>query len=127
MPTVEEIVNAILDPFNVEIRSSKKAVEDLSGYPKEQQEIILALIVARAKKGPLIKPNGIGDPLRGELHGFTKIKPKRLGLRIIYRPIQNNRIIMEIIAIGPRDRDKVYTLAAKRLNNFRLEMSERNQ
>ena len=34
---------------------------------------------------------------------------------------------MEIIAIGPRDRDKVYTLAAKRLNNFRLEMSERNQ
>ena len=51
MPTVEEIVNAILDPFNVEIRFSKKAVEDLSGYPKEQQEIILALIVARAKQG----------------------------------------------------------------------------
>ena len=49
MPTVEEILNAILDPFNVEIRFSEKAVEDLRGDKKEQQEIILALIVARAK------------------------------------------------------------------------------
>lgn len=125
MATVDEILNNILKPYKVEIRFSQKAVNDLRGYNKEQQEIILALIVARAKKGPLIKPNGIGEPLRGELHGFTKIKPKRLGLRIIYRPIQTNRIIMEIIAIGPRDRDKVYTVATKRLKDFLLEMSDR--
>ena len=83
--------------------------------------------MARANKRPLIKPNGIGEPLRGELRGFTKIKPKRLGLRIIYRAIQNNRTFMEILAISPRNRDTVYTLAAKRLKDFRLEMSERNQ
>ncbi|AUW94694.1 hypothetical protein BXT84_12670 [Sulfobacillus thermotolerans] len=125
MATVDEILNKILKPYNVEIRFSQKAVNALRGYNKEQQEIILALIVARAKKGPLIKPNGVGEPLRGELHGFTKIKPKRLGLRIIYRPIQTNRIIMEITAIGPRDQDKVYTVATKRLKDFLLEMSDR--
>lgn len=127
MPTVEETLNAILGSFHVEIRFSKKAVEDLTGYNKEQQEKILALILARAKKGPLIKPNGIGEPLHGEFHGLTKIKPKRLGLRVIYRPLQESKIIMEIIAIGPREHDKVYILAAKRLKGFHLEMSERNQ
>ncbi len=32
---------------------------------------------------------------------------------------------MEIIALGPRDRDKVYTLATKRLKDVLLEMSAR--
>jgi mRNA interferase RelE/StbE len=127
VPTVEDTLNAMLGPVGAEIRFSKKAVEDLTGYKKEQQEKILAMIVARAKKGPLIKPKGIGEPLNGELHGFTKIKPKHLGLRVIYRPIQQTAIIMEIIAIGPRERDKVYTLAAKRLQDFHREMSERSQ
>ena len=127
MSTVEDTLNAVLGSFNVEIRFSKQAVEDLTGYKKEQQETILALILARAKNGPLIKPNGIGEPLHGELHGFTKIKPKHLGLRVIYRPLQETKIIMEIIAIGPRDHDKVSAIAAKRLKVFRREMSERNQ
>ena len=127
MLTVEDTVNAMLGSFNVEIRFSKQAVEDLIGYKKEQQETVLALILARAKNGPLIKPNGIGEPLHGELHGFTKIKPKHLGLRVIYRPRQETKIIMKIIAIGPRDHDKVYAIAAKRLKVFRREMSERNQ
>lgn len=127
MLTIEDTVNAMLASWNVEIRFSKQALEDLSGYEKEQQEIIVALILARAKNGPLIKPNGIGEPLRGELHGFTKIKPKHMGLRVIYRLVQKTNIIMEIIAIGPRDHDKVYAMAAKRVKVFRREMSERNQ
>ncbi len=36
----------------------------------------------------LIKPNGIGEPLHGELHGFTKCKAKHLGLRVIDRPVR---------------------------------------
>lgn len=127
MPTVEDMVNAMLASLNIEIRFSKKALKDLTEYKKEQQETILALILARAKNGPLIKPNGIGEPLRGELYGFTKIKLKHMGLRVIYRPLQNTKIIMEIIAIGPRDHDKVYASAAKRIKVFRREMFERNQ
>lgn len=35
---------------------------------------------------------------------------------------------MEIIAIGPRDHDKVYAIAAQRFNRvFRREMTERNR
>lgn len=127
MPTVEEVLHEILGPYNVEVRFSKKSVQDLAGYKKEQQEKIVALIIARAKKGPLIKPNGIGEGLHDKLHGFTKIKPKYLGLRVIYRPVQKTHIVMEIIAIGPRDRDKVYILAARRLKDFNREMSERDQ
>lgn len=127
MQTVEDILNAILEPINVEVRFGRKAVEDLTGYRKEQQEKILALILARAKTGPLIKPKGLGEPLHGELHGFTKIKPKHLGIRVIYRPTQKKtRILMEIIAIGPRDHDKAYTVAASRLKDFYREMSERD-
>lgn len=39
------------EPFHLEIRFSAKAFQDLIGYSKERQEQILALIVARAKKG----------------------------------------------------------------------------
>lgn len=127
MPSVEDSVNAILTSLNIEIRFSQQALKDLTGYKKEQQETILALILARAKNGPLIRPNGIGEPLHGELHGFTKIKPQHLGFRVTYRPIQTTKIIMEIIAIGPSDPDKVYANAVKRLTGFRREISERNQ
>ena len=34
---------------------------------------------------------------------------------------------MEIIAIGPRDRNKVYAIAANHLHDFRLETSECHQ
>lgn len=39
-------------------------------------------IARRAKNGPLIKPNGIDEPLRSPLQGFAKIKPKALNIRI---------------------------------------------
>ncbi len=58
---------------------------------------------------------------------FTKIKPKALALRIVYRPIQLPKGIvrMEIIAIGPRDKSKVYELATRRVLDFQEEMRAR--
>jgi mRNA interferase RelE/StbE len=74
-------------------------------------------------RGPLIKPQGIGEPLRDGLKGYTKIKPKDMALRIVYRPVVNDEMIrMEIIAIGPRDKAKVYRLAARRLQSFEQQM-----
>lgn len=128
MASVDESLNTFLKSFNVEVNFSNKAIEDLASYTQDMQEKILALIVARAKNGPLIKPKGIGEPLHGDLHGFTKIKPKHLALRIIYRPSKQGKLtVMEVIAIGPRDRDKVYTMAAKRLVAFKREMNQRRQ
>ncbi|HEU4964071.1 MAG TPA: hypothetical protein VFV52_09520 [Bacilli bacterium] len=63
--------------------------------------------------------------MHGDLVGFGKIKPKKLGLRIIYRPVHAHLIRMEVIAIGPRDREQVYALAAKRVTEFKLEMAQR--
>lgn len=119
---IEQQLKELLGPLRVEVVLGEQAVHDLKGYRK-QIHTILALIVAQAKKGPLIKPNGYGEPLLGPLWGFTKIKPKALSLRIVYRPVTlDDTIRMEIIAIGPRDKDQVYEMAVKRLVDFRKEM-----
>lgn len=52
LATVGDTVNAMPGSFNIEIRFGKQAVEDLTGYKKEQQETIPALILAR--DGPLV-------------------------------------------------------------------------
>ncbi|MFC4779319.1 hypothetical protein ACFO9Q_21200 [Paenibacillus sp. GCM10023252] len=127
--TVSEIelkIEALLGGLNVEVAMGEDAAADLKGYHKEIN-IILALIVAMAKKGPLIKPAGYGEPLLGKLYGFTKIKPKAISLRIVYRPIMlsSGKVRMEIIAIGPRDRERVYELAARRVVEFQAQMAKR--
>lgn len=49
-----------------------------------------------------------------------------MALRIVYRPVlqSNGMIRMEIIAIGPRDKDKVYNWADERVESFKTEMSK---
>lgn len=61
MSEIEDKLNAILRPLNVEVFFGKNALIDFSKYQKNQQEKILALIISRAKKGPLIKPDGIAN------------------------------------------------------------------
>ncbi len=75
----------------------------------------------------VIKPDGYGEPLIGALLGFTKIKPRAMSLLIVYRPagLRTGVIRMEIIAIGPRDKDQVYELATRRAVEFRKEMDGR--
>jgi mRNA interferase RelE/StbE len=122
---IEDALNKALAPYRTIVRFGKGAAQDLKHFPKATQKEILALILARAKKGALLKPDGIGEPLHGPLSGFSKIKPKHLALRIVYRPRRDgDQVIMEIIAIGPRDRSEVYKLAAARVLEFQREMRE---
>lgn len=122
---IEEKVNHLLGNLNIEVWFGEDASDDLKGYRKEINTI-LGLIVAMAQKGPLIKPEGYGEPLLGPLFGFTKIKPKAMSLRIVYRPIKvEGKIRMEIIAIGPKNREEVYHLAAARVQDFKIEMEKR--
>jgi len=123
---IELALRQLLAGTNVEVSLGSDAVQDLKGYRKEIN-IILALIAKQAQKGPLIKPDGIGDPLSGALAGFTKIKPKAMSLRIVYRPtpLPNGIIRMEIIAIGPKNREEVYDMAARRLMSFQSEILRR--
>ncbi|TCW38994.1 mRNA interferase RelE/StbE [Laceyella sacchari] len=120
---IAQQINELLKPYRVEVHFTKESLNDLSSYDKNRQEKIIALIIKRGMRGPLIKPQGIGEPLRDELKGYTKIKPKNMALRIVYRPVVNDEMIrMEIIAIGPRDKEKVYRLAARRLQSFEQQM-----
>lgn len=120
---IADRLNAILAPLNVQIWWGRHALNDLSHYPKGVQEQILALILRRAKAGARLKPEGLGEPLHGELSSFSKIKSKSLSLRIIYRPReQDGAILMEVIVIGPRDKDAVYREATRRILSFEQEM-----
>jgi mRNA interferase RelE/StbE len=123
MNTIEKFKQQLLQKYGVEIRFSKNAAQDFKKINKGKRPDILLAIVRRAKNGPLFKPKGIAEPLRAPLHSFAKIKLKASNERIIYRPVQiENRVIMEIIAIGPRDKEKAYRLAAERLIRFLNEM-----
>ncbi|CAB3394124.1 hypothetical protein [Kyrpidia spormannii] len=57
------------------------------------------------------------DSSHRELAGPAKIKSKSANLRVVYRPVdeEDGTVTMEIIAIGPRDHDKVYKEAARRM------------
>ncbi len=114
----ERIINAMLEDCGVAVKFSAMAVKDLKGYDQNTCERIIALIVKRACSGPLVRPKGVAKPLGKELSGFSSIKPKALNLRIIYRPVElKDKVLMEIIAIGPRDKDLVYRRAAHSLSS----------
>jgi len=119
------IVNALLKDFNVEVQFSERAIKDLAGYDQSTREQLVALIIKRARNGPLIRPKGVGKPLGKKLKGFTGIKAKQLNIRIVYRPVESaGMILMQVIVIGPRDKDAVYRKAVYRLYEFEKEMGE---
>lgn len=125
MSDLIERLNQTLGEYGVEVRFSKSAKQDFKSYGKGEKINVLSMLTLQAKKGPLLKPDGNGNPLHKELAGFAKIKRKDLSLRIVYRPRQNNGfVVMEVIAIGPRDKDEVYRMAVRRLIEFFNEMDK---
>ncbi len=123
---IQDDLNEELGKYNVKVKFSKNSLSDYKSYPEGTRKLIVALILKQGtKKNPLLKPEGHGEPLYNKLAGFAKIKPKALSMRIIYRPREIESIVrMEIIAIGPRNKDKVYEMAAKRLSAFIEEMDK---
>ena len=82
------------------------------------------MIISQAKRGANFRPDGNGIRLHDSLNKFAKIKRTSTSLRVIYRPVENGFIDMQILAIGPRDRDKVYQVAKKRLTAFHNELNK---
>lgn len=65
----------------------------------------------------------LGERLNGprvpadRLHGLSdcyKIKLRKAGYRLVYR-VFDDRIVVQVIAIGKRERDEAYKQAAKRI------------
>jgi len=47
--------------------------------------------------------------------GFKELKNQKLGIRLIFKPTTDNQIeIIEIVAIGKREEEKVFLTAEKR-------------
>ena len=61
----------------------------------------------------------IGKTLQGELRGCKELIYRDHGIRIVFRVVNDEVEIVEIIAIGPRDKGKVFASAALRLRNER--------
>lgn len=61
----------------------------------------------------LANPHVSSARLHGDLANFYKIKLKAFGYRLVYEVIDHKLIIM-IIAVGKRDRFKIYQSASKR-------------
>jgi len=52
--------------------------------------------------------------LHGELQNTYKIKLRNTGYRLVYE-VAEQRLVVVVIAVGRRDHDEVYLLAAKRM------------
>jgi mRNA interferase RelE/StbE len=56
-----------------------------------------------------------GQQLHGKLSDCRKLKHKTLGLRVVFRQSQSGIEIIEIVVIGKREDNDVYSIAEKRL------------
>ena len=57
----------------------------------------------------------IGKPLGGVLRGCRELKFRADGIRIIYRIAAGCIEVIEVIAIGKRDKGRVFDVAARRV------------
>ena len=56
-----------------------------------------------------------GEALHGNLAGYRKLKHKKLGLRIVFHETVNAIEIIEVLAIGKRSDNEIYTISDKRI------------
>ena len=100
------------------LRFLKEANDDFIALDGSQKKWVRAALERLEERG-----GEIGEPLgnheAANLHGFKKIKNRKLGLRIIFRENREDEIeIIEIIVIGRRDDLEVYRIAGKRIQTF---------
>lgn len=87
--------------------SCQKEYLSLSG----QSRMIVDKGLARLR----IRPLDIGKPLSGVLLGCRELKFRADGIRVIYRVVENEIKIVQIVAIGPRDKGKAFRRAEQRM------------
>lgn len=116
-----------ISSYGAVVYFSHPAAKDFKSFSQGKKNQVLMLILKQAKKGANFKPEGNGNRLRSPLHQFAKIKSKAIALRVVYRPVQRNGLTeMQILAIGPRNKDEVYQLAQKRITDFLEEMDAKH-
>lgn len=93
------------------------AKKDLKQLDRAAQEQVIRGIT-RVSANPLPQSEGgYGKPLRNDsrmkLAGLCKVKFRELGIRVVYKAVRRNDVML-IIVVGVRSDDKAYEDAAKR-------------
>lgn len=87
---------------------SKEDYEQLDG----SQKIFVNKALDRIK----LRCMEAGQSLHGNLAQCNKLKNKKMGLRIIFREAEGSIQVIQIVAIGKRDKEKIYKMAEERLD-----------
>lgn len=97
--------------FKVEFydKTAEKEYLSLDGSVRAMVDKGIARLALRADE--------IGKPLSGLLAGCRELKFRTDGIRVIYRIRDWHVEVVQIIAIGARDKGKVFDLASRRLDS----------
>ncbi len=74
-------------------------------------------IFKKQLRARLENPRFPGSELHGSLAGCYKIKLRAQGYRLVYQ-VRDDVLVVLVIAIDRRDKDKVYQAALKRIENL---------
>ena len=92
-------------------------MNDLDGSAKKQVDAA----ILKVSQNPLPKSEGgYGNPLGNKhdnnLTGLCKIKLLKLGIRVVYKLIRENDIMI-VVVVAARADEEVYKIAAKRIQD----------
>lgn len=62
-----------------------------------------------------LRADEIGKPLSGPLAGCKELKFRSDGIRVVFRIVGDRVEVVQIVAIGHRDKGKVFASATKRI------------
>ncbi len=99
---------------------AEKDLKELDG----SQRILILKAIKKVQQNPLSQAEGgygkpLGNKNGNDLHGFLKVKLKATGLRIVYKTVKVDDMML-VIVIGARADDEVYGIAQKRIQEYDL-------
>ncbi len=87
---------------------SRDEYDNLDG----SQKIFVDKVFNRVK----LRGMDAGQLLHSALTQCNKLKNKKMGLRVIFREIQSEFEVIQVVVIGKRDNKTVYKIAENRIN-----------
>ena len=62
-----------------------------------------------------LRADEVGKPLSGPLSGCKELKFRSDGIRVVFRIVDGRVQVVQVVAIGRRDKGKVFDAAARRV------------
>lgn len=117
---IEEMVNAHLGQFNVVVKFLDPVFNyDLPNYNRGQITEIIAAILKRFENNGNSHQATNEWVLKDDLLGYFKIRLLPQMIRIVYRIEElPNQTAATIIVVGPKQDEKAYKIAKKRIGRF---------